>query len=130
VLLNFHDTDPLDERIIGLSTEFEWQGKGVCPCRVGCGEPIITEKVIIDLSEITDMHGQEGGGQLNERFEHFRPWLLTQVGNYRTGIEAVGGRYAFPRRSSRAFSSCFRWANASLLGISFAIFRAYWRLSL
>jgi hypothetical protein len=35
------------------------------------------------------MHGQDGGGTLNERFEHFRPWLLTHVGNHRTGIEAV-----------------------------------------
>jgi hypothetical protein len=80
VLLNFNDANPLDERIIGLSTEFEWQGEGVCPCCVGCGEPIITEEVIVDLSEITDMHSQEGGGQLNERLEHF---LTVQGGSTR-----------------------------------------------
>src|SRR5262245_23806323 len=87
----------------------------MCPRRLGCSDPVLAEKVIVDLSEITDMHSQEGGGQLNERFEHVRPRLLTHVGNHCTGIEAVGGSYAFHRRSSLAFSSCLRRANASLL---------------
>jgi hypothetical protein len=44
-LCNFRDTEPLDERIIGLSTEVEGYDEGVCPRCLGCGEPVATEKV-------------------------------------------------------------------------------------
>jgi hypothetical protein len=54
---NFNDSDPLDESIISIAMEFQWKGQSVDPRRLGCGEAIHPEKVIVDFSEITDMHG-------------------------------------------------------------------------
>jgi hypothetical protein len=51
------------------SAEGEWKGEGVGPRCLGSREPISTEKVIVDLPEIADMHRQEGRGPLNELFE-------------------------------------------------------------
>ena len=63
---DFNDSDPLDEYIISIAMECKWQGQRVGPCRLGCGEAVLSEKVIVDFSEITDMHRQKGGRLLNE----------------------------------------------------------------
>jgi hypothetical protein len=36
--------------------ECERQRKGVGPRGLGCGEPVVMEKVLVSLAEITDMH--------------------------------------------------------------------------
>ena len=74
---DFNASNPLDEYIISIAMECKWQGQRVGPCHLGCGEAVLSEKVIVDFSEITDMHRQKGGGLLNELFEHLGPWLLT-----------------------------------------------------
>jgi hypothetical protein len=112
---NFDDTNPLNEHIIRITTKFERKRQGVSPGSLGCSDPIITKEIVINLPKVTDMHGQKGAGMFDEFFEDFCPWLLTQVSNDRAGIQAVGGRYGFHRRSSWAFSSCLRLAKASLL---------------
>jgi hypothetical protein len=53
------------------------KNKSLLLCRLGGGKPIVTEKVIVDLPEIADMHCQEGRGLLNERFEDLGTWFLT-----------------------------------------------------
>src|SRR5262249_17242610 len=114
-LFHLNAPDSLDKYIIGVATEGEWQGEGVGPRGLGGGGPVSSEKVGVDLPEIADLQRQKGRGPLNERFEDLCAWLLTYVGDDRTGIETMGGSYAFHRRSSCVFSSCLRRANASLL---------------
>ena len=72
-LFDFNHPNPLDEYVIGIATEEERQEQGVRPRRLSCSESVGTEKVIVDLAEITDMHSQKGSGLLDKRFEHFRP---------------------------------------------------------
>ena len=71
---------PLDEDIISIAMEFQWKGQSVDPRRLRCGEAILPEKIIVDFSEITNMHRQKGGRLLNELFEHLGPWLLPYAG--------------------------------------------------
>ena len=72
-LCNFYDTDPLDERIIGISTECERQLQGACPGSLGCYKPIGAEKVVVHFSKIADVHRKEGMRTLNDLFEHLSP---------------------------------------------------------
>src|SRR5712691_5320627 len=81
------------------------EAKTVEPGSLGGCEPVVTEKVVVHLSEIADVHGQEGVGTLNNLFEHLSACLLTQVGNDRTGVETMGRGYDVHRRSSLALSS-------------------------
>jgi len=75
--VDFNDSDPLDEYIIGIATEFKWRGQRVGPGGLGYGEAVRTEKVIVDFPKITDMHRQKGSGLLNEFLKHLGSWLLT-----------------------------------------------------
>src|SRR5712691_9831088 len=104
-----------DEHIIGIAPEGERQRQRRSPRGLGSGDATITKKVIVDLTQITNMHSEKGCRLFNQGFEDLGPWLVTQVGNHRAGIKTVSRGYAFHRRSSLTFSSCLRWANASLL---------------
>jgi hypothetical protein len=56
-LFDFQDSNPLDECIIGISTECEWKGESVGPCCLSCRDPALPEKVIVDLSEDVSLQG-------------------------------------------------------------------------
>jgi hypothetical protein len=68
-----------------------WEGRSIKPdyTVMATARPSERKKIVVDFSEIADVHRQQRRRLLNNFFEHISPGFIAQIGNDSTGIETT-----------------------------------------